>query len=268
MITKQIKTICFVFVCCNSFLTSFCQESIFSSGLFAGENCSLSLSKNVWAIQTNPAILAFSEQNECGVAYSTNFNVTNMVCSRINACTKMKQVSTAASIVFFGNSHFQESQFNICLARKLNKHNALSLKFNGTRTKNKEFKNSTHVFPEIGYAGESEKMLYGIHIINPLQINSKKKDFHSVFKINCEYSVTPTISVASSIIHSDWATTFALGAIYNYNNKFRCTLTYRNSQNPISLEVVIPFKQFVCDYETTLNYYLGFSHTIAFRYML
>ena len=51
--------------------------------MFAGENCILATETNVWAVQTNPALLAYCGQAEVGAAYCTNYLATDMVCTRV-----------------------------------------------------------------------------------------------------------------------------------------------------------------------------------------
>lgn len=266
MNTRQINFICFVFVFCSSFLPSFSQEAQFSSGFFSGEGCNFASSRNVWAIQTNPALLANIQQTEVGAAYSTNFYMTNTLCSRINACTQLKQNVIGTSVVYFGNSHFRDSYFDFCIARKLNTHNALGIKLDIQQVFQDEYGHSYHILPEFAYYGENGKLSYGMHIINPLHL-FKSNNQTSVFKACCNYQASQDFSLGCSFNQST-SMNIAVNATYNVKNIISCSLTYCTGNVPFALNFQMPIGNFICDYETEIHYYLGFSHTISFIYIL
>lgn len=265
MNTRRIRNHCFIFVFCFSYISSFSQDLKFSSGIFAGDCCDFVHTKNVWAIQINPAQLAYCNEREIGVAYNTNFLLTDMVCSRVNAITQVKQLSVGTSIVVYGNSHYRESYYQLCVSRKLNTHNALSVKFNVLNRHQDEYGTTLRVFPEIAYLGEQHQLSYGVHIINPFHFFASN-DESSMYKLQCGYIITSAVSVTACLIKiDDYKPYMTIGGTYCFIGKYACTLAYRNSQNPLSFSVQIPIRQCVIEYETNTNFYLGLSHTIGFR---
>lgn len=265
MSTKRIRTFCFIFVFCNSCISSFSQDLGFSSGVFSGDCGDFVHTKNVWAIQVNPAQLAYCNETELGVAYNTNFLLTNMVCTRVNAITQMKQLSLGASMVVFGNSHYQELYCQLCTSRKINNHNALSVKFNVVNQHQDEYGNTLSLLPEVAYFGELKQLSYGVHIINPFRFVSTN-DALSVYKIQSGYAITTAVSVTACIVKiGDYEPFLTLGGTYCFHEKYMCTIAYRNLSNPLEFSIQIPIHQCVVEYETNVNFYLGLSHTISFR---
>lgn len=268
MSTKRIRTFCFIFVFSFSALSGFSQDLEFSSGIFSGDCGDFVHTKNVWAIQVNPAQLAYCDKTEIGVAYNTNFSVTDMVCTRVNAVTQMKQLAMGTSMVVFGNSHYRESYYQLCISRKLNEHNALSVKFNVLNQHQDEYGNILNVFSEVAYYGEMKHLLYGVHCINPFRLVSSN-DALSIYKIQSGYAITNAVSVTACFIKvGDNEPYLMLGGTYCIKEKYRCSIAYRNSGNPLSFSMQIPIRRCVLEYETNLNFYLGLSHTISFRMKL
>ncbi|MCQ2959311.1 MAG: hypothetical protein MJ198_03870 [Bacteroidales bacterium] len=268
MNTRQIKTICFVFIFCSLPFSIFSQETQYTSGTFSGKGSILSYAKNVWAIQTNPALLAFCAPTGIGVSYITNYSISDMVCARINACTQMKQISCGTSLLHYGNLHFSESYFSTCFSRKINSHNAIGIKFNILSQKQEEYGTSRFIFPELSYYGEFEKTLFGISIVNPLQIVNRNKYIHSTFAIQGEYKVSKLISIGGNAQLEDNKMEVAIGSGFTVNRFVKTTITYRNTESPVTFAIQIPLHNFVCEYETSINFYLGFSHMISFFYSL
>lgn len=265
MTTRRIRTICFVFVCCNSIFSSFCQESKFSSGMFAGENCILATETNIWAVQTNPALLAYCGQAEVGAAYCTNYLATDMVCSRVNACTRMKQLTTAISTTVFGNTHFRESCLSGCIARKLNAYNALAVKFTLTRQFQEEYAPNLSVIPELAYFGKQKKLSYGIHIVNPLRLFRQSSDAISVTKLIANYHINDIVYCSGMILQkTDVAPTVSIGVGAKLHKHLQTGISYSSHETPITLLLQIPFGKIRCYYETSYNYYLGMNHSVGF----
>lgn len=264
MTTRRIRTICFVFVCCNSIFSSFCQESNFSSGMFAGENCILATDTNVWAVQTNPALLAYCGQTEVGAAYSTNYLATDMVCSRINACTRMKQLTTAVSATIFGNTHFRESCFSGSIARKLNFYNALAVKSTITRQFQEEYTPKLSVYPEFAYFGEQKKLSYGIHIVNPLRLFRQSSRAIFVTKLIVNYRINDIVYCSGMFSQkTDVAPTVSLGIGAKPSKYLQAGISYSTHETPVTLLLQIPLERIQCYYETAYNYYLGMTHSMG-----
>ena len=265
MTTRRIRTICFVFVCCNSIFSSFCQESKFSSGMFAGENCILATETNVWAVQTNPALLAYCGQAEVGAAYCTNYLATDMVCSRVNACTRMKQLTTAVSTTVFGNTHFRESCLSGCIARKLNADNALAVKFTLTRQMQEEYAPKLSVIPELAYFGEQKKLSYGIHIVNPLRLFRQSSNAISITKLLLNYQINDVVYCSGMFLQkTDISPIISIGVGAKLHKHLQAGLSYSTHETPITLLLQIPLGRMQCYYETSYNYYLGMNHSVGF----
>ena len=269
MNTKQIKTICFVFVLCSSFSKSFSQESKFSSGFFAGENCTLTDTCSVWAMQTNPALLPFGNNTECGVAYSTNYMATDLVCTRVNACTKMKQLSTAVSATIFGNTHFRESFLSGSIARKLNTYNALAIKFTVTRQYQEVYTHKISVYPEFSYCSVHKKLSYGIHIVNPLHFFRQSSETLSSTKMLMHYRINNLVAVSGMFLQqTDYPPMVSVGVAAKLPRHLQAGISYSTQETPITLLLQIPLWRVQCYYETAYNYYLGMNHTIGFAIKL
>ncbi len=265
MSTKRIRTFCFIFVFCHSYISSFSQDLGFSSGFFSGDCCDFVHTKNLWAIQVNPAQLAYCNETEIGVAYNTNFLLTDMVCTRVNAITQMKQLNLGASMVVFGNSHYRESYYQLCASRKINNHNALSVKFNILNLHQDEYGNTLWLIPEVAYYGELKQLSYGVHIVNPFRFVSANNVL-SVCKIQSGYAITNAVSITACLIKiGDFEPYLTLGGTYCFLEKYMCTIAYRNHSNPLNFSIQIPIRQCVVEYESNVNFYLGLSHTISFR---
>lgn len=265
MTTRRIRTICFVFVCCNSIFSSFCQESKFSSGIFAGENCILATDTNIWAVQTNPALLAYCERTEFGVAYCTNYLATDMVCSRVNACTRMKQLTIASSVIIFGNTHFRHSYFCGSISRKLNQHNSLAIKLSCNRMFQEEFSPTFSVFPEIAYHGIQEKLTYGIHLINALQIFNSSANNIACTKLYVSYRINDIANCSGMIMKKDdMSPTLSLSVSLKIHNDILAGISYSTNESPVSILIRFPLWHINCHYETSYNYYLGMNHSTGF----
>lgn len=241
----------------------------YSSGIFSGDGCSVVSAGNVWSIQANPAMIAFNEQSIAGVAYCTNFDITNMICTRINACTSIKHLGLGSTLLYYGNQHYHNGTLGFCLSRKINQRNALSITFDANKCYNELYKSTLNIYPELAYYGTQDNLSYGLHIINPFGILGTKKDSESIFKIGCNYQINKLFSFASSVqYNSNTGTTFSIATRYNYKDKIVSCLSYQNSQNPIALSFQLPVGNLTCYYETILNLYLGLSHTIMFSFTL
>lgn len=265
MSTRRIRTFCFIFVCFFSFLSSFSQDLRFSSGIFSGDCGDFVHAKNVWAIQVNPAQLAYCNETEIGVAYNTNFSLTDMVCTRVNASTQMKQLALGTSMVVFGNSHYRESYYQLCISRKLNNHNALSVKFNLSNLYQDEYGNNLNVYSEVAYFGEKNHISYGVHCINPFRLVASN-DVLSIYKIQGGYAITNAVSVTACLVKiGDYEPYLTIGGTYCFKEKYMCTIAYRNTNNPLNFSVQIPIRCCILEYDTNMNFYLGLSHTICFR---
>lgn len=265
MNTKRINIVCFVFVLCSSFSNTFSQESKFSSGFFAGENCMLTDTSSLWAMQTNPALLPFGKGTECGVAYSTNYMATDMVCTRINACARMKQLTTATSVVVYGNAYFRESYFDVYFARKLNGHNALGITCGILRQYQEEYNSKTIVFPELAYYGEQGKLSYGIHLINPIRLFKSTSQVESITKLQTCYRINRYVSCCASIEKAtDKNPSFSVGCAYSVKQFLHVSLAYSTHETPLTLLLQFPLWRVRCYYETAYNYYLGMNHSVGF----
>ena len=233
--------------------------------MFAGENCILVTDTTVWAVQTNPALLAYCERTEVGATYTTNYLATDMVCSRVNACTKMKQLTTAVSATMFGNTHFRESYFSGSVARKLNTYNALAVKFTITRQFQEEYAPKLSVIPEFAYFGEQKKLSYGIHIINPLRLFRQSKNSISSTKLLFNYRINDVVYWSGMFLKkTDLTPTLSIGIGAKLYKHLQAGISYSTHETPITLLLQIPFGRIQCYYETAYNYYLGMNHSVGF----
>lgn len=270
MNSKRINLICFVFVIFCSFKTSYCQEFRHTSGLYSGCAANTAITeKHIWAIKANPAILPFMEHSEIGVNYCTNYKISDIMCSSINACTKGDFLSFGMSYSIFGNKYYRVSNYTLCTARKLNKNNALGISCDIERTFQEIYKATYLVFPELAYFGRFEKLSYGIHVVNPFRIiSSKKKQGVSLFKTTATYQITKDSDLGILLSQdTEGNQTFAIATSYSIKNKYRFGLAYSTAETPIIVTVQIPISSFIMNYETSCNQYLGFSHTFSLLYM-
>ena len=233
--------------------------------MFAGENCILATETTVWAIQTNPALLANCEQTEVGTAYCTNYLATDMVCTRVNACTRMKRLTTAVSTTIFGNTHFRESNFSGSVARKLNMYNALAIKFTITRQFQEEYAAKLSVIPEVAYFGEQKKLSYGVHIINPLRLFRQASSSISITKLLLNYRINDVVYCSGMFVKkTDISPVISIGVGAKLHKHLQAGISYRTDETPITVQLQIPFGRILCNYETAYNYYLGINHSVGF----
>ena len=268
MNTRRIKTLGFVFVIYSVFNPVFSQEAQFSTGLFSGEHCSILTSENVFSIQTNPARIANCDQTEIGVAYSTSYYTTNTLCSRINACTPLKQNVIGTSLVVFGNSHFRETHYDLCIARNIFQHYALSVKFDIQQTYQDEYGRTYSILPELAFFGGENKIFYGIHLINPLQIRTNATKNVTISKIQAGYYINKEFCCIAQLQQRTINTfMFSFGLQYNIQEKITVALQYDNHEQPINIMITIPYRKIRCYLETNFNYFLGITNCIAFEYL-
>lgn len=224
---------------------------------------------HIWAVQCNPASLPELKSSEVGVAYSTNYNAMNMVCSRINAGTTWNTLAYGMSYAIIGNSHFRESDYKLCIAHKLNENNNIAISGNVTRIFQDEYNPSYTISPELAYWGKQKHLTYGLHIVNPLQLFKKNVNKPPLFKISSCYAITNVLQASCLITSTDkYQQQFAIGVCYKLVNKYLFDITFCNNENPIQISIQMPINQFICNYETIYNHYLGFSHTISFIYVI
>lgn len=265
MNTKQIKLICSVFVCC-SFLDSFSQEFRHTSGLFSGCAANTAPTEtHISSMQSNPAMLPYMEHTEFGVAYCTNYSVTDITCARINAGTKGNTYSYGLSTSIFGNSHFRESNYSFALARTLYKNNSFSLCFDLTRRFQEEYKAKHYIYPELAYYNKSGKLTFGIHTINPIALLKRNSDIISMLKLRGTYTIIEPVQVAFLYAQTNNGVQYvSLGASYSIQDKILCSISYTNNETPLQVAVQIPFWKCLFTYEAQYHFYLGLCHTTEF----
>lgn len=269
MNTKRINVVCFVFVFGSLFNSVFSQESRFSTGFFSGDLCGMLSTSSVFSIQSNPATLVSCEQTEIGTAYSTNYYTTNMLCSRINACTPVKQNTIGTSVIVFGNAHFRETYYDFCIARRITSHHSVGMKCDIQQEFQDEYSRSFSVFPEFAFFGEQKRLLYGIHLINPLQLRTKSTKHETISKLQAGYKINKELSCLTQLQQTSINKfTFSLELQYNLQEKITIDVQYDNQEQPINLMITLPYKRFRCFVETTFNYYLGITNCVAFSVVL
>ncbi|MCQ2608331.1 MAG: hypothetical protein MJ197_06560 [Bacteroidales bacterium] len=213
-------------------------------------------------MQSNPAMLPYMEHTEVGIAYCTNYNVTDITCARISAGTKGNTFSYGLSTAVFGNSHFRESNYSFALARTFYKNNSFALCFDLTRRYQEEYKARHYVYPELAYYTKSGKLSLGIHAINPIDLFKQNDDITSMLKLRSTYNVVEPVQISFLYAQSnDGIQYVSLGASYSIQDKILCCISYTNNESPLQLAVQFPLWKCLFTYEAQYHFYLGLCHT-------
>ena len=132
-----------------------------------------------------------------------------------------------------------------------------------------EYGRSFSVFPEFAFFGEQKRLLYGIHLINPLQLRTKSTKHETISKLQAGYKITKELSCITQLQQTSINKfTFSFGLQYNLQGKITINVQYDNQEQPINLMIMLPYKRFRCFVETAFNYYLGITNCVAFSVVL
>lgn len=255
-----------IYICCSVFC--FSQQNLHLSALASTAKSHAAMSDtNVWAVQNNPAALAFSPRISAGFAHKNHYSLKGVNSLQANIAGNTPFIAIGGSYQLFGNEFYKIGTASIQCARKIGKQMAIAIGGNifFAHKEFEEFTNKPIIAPNIAFLGRTKnKFSYAFHIVNPFPNRNSNIYNKSAFKIGGAYSSITNLSISTLLqkIENE-ALSIHAGVEYNIFNTLVAQIGFSNNYTPISFGVDVRLKTIRLGVACEFHSHLGTSNILS-----
>lgn len=222
---------------------------------------------NVWAVQNNPAALAFSPRISAGFAHKNHYTVKGLNSLQANIAGNTTFAAIGASYQLFGNEFYQIGTASIKLAKQIGEQFAIAIGSNVffAYKELKEYRNKPQIAPDIAFLGRTKnKFYYSFHIVNPLPNRNSSLYNKSTYKIGGAYSGIARLDISTLLQKTETEPlTIHAGVEYNVFSILVAQVGFSNSYTPISFGIDAHIKNIRLGTACEFHSYLGISNILS-----
>jgi len=220
----------------------------------------------VWAVQNNPAALAFAPSVSAGFAHKNHYSVKGLNSMQASAAGNAKFLAIGGSYQFFGNEFYQIGAASLKLAKQIGEQFAFAI--GGTvffAHKEMEEYCKPAVAPDIAFLGRTKsKFSYAFHIVNPLPNRESSLYNKSTYKIGGAYSGIADLNISAMLQKTETEpVSIHAGAEYCVFNILTAQIGFSNSYTPISFGINARIKNICLGAACEFHSYIGISNILS-----
>jgi hypothetical protein len=221
---------------------------------------------NVWAVQNNPAALAFAPRFAAGFAHKNYYSLKEVNALQANAAYNAKFLALGAAYSLFGNEFYRVGVASVKLARQLGDFFAIAIGGSMlTAYKEMEEYSSTVITPDVAFLGRTKaKFSYAFHVVNPFPRRNSTLYNKSTYKIGAAYAGIRNLNVQGMLQKTETEyLTAHLGLEYTAFRVLALHMGFSNSNTPFSFGIDAIVKQFRMGAACEFHSYMGISTVLA-----
>ncbi len=222
---------------------------------------------NLWAVQNNPAAMAFAPQISAGIAHKNLYSVKGLNMFQANIVGNTTFASIGSYFQIFGNEFYQIGTASVKLAKQLGEQYALAI--GGTAffayKEMEEYAKKPVIIPDIAFLGRTKsKFSYAFHIVNPLPDRNSNLLNKSTYKVGGAYAGISNVNASAMLQKTESESLTAhVGVEYTVFNILVAQLGLSNSGTPISFGIDAMAKNIRLGVACEFHSYLGISNILS-----
>ena len=268
---KTMKQVRFIFLI-------FFFSSPLGKGLFAQQNYSFlalpSAAKsyaamtdtNLWAVQNNPAALAFAPRVSAGFAHKNFYSIKGLNMLQANVVGNTRFAAIGASYQLFGNEFYQIGTASVKLAKQIGERFSFAIGGNiFFAYKEMEEYSKPTIAPDISFLGRTKnKFSYAFHIVNPLPNRNSSLYNKSTYKAGGAYGGITDLTISAMVQKTETEpVSIHAGVEYNVLNILTAQVGFSNRYTPVSFGIDASIKNIRLGIACEFHSYMGISNIFS-----
>ncbi|MDR0940616.1 MAG: hypothetical protein LBM68_00145 [Bacteroidales bacterium] len=243
------------------------QENHFLALPSAAKSYAALCDTTVWAVQNNPAALAFSPRVSAGIAHKNHYSIKGLNSFQANVAGNTPFAAIGTSFQLFGNEFYQIGSASLQLAKQIGEQCAIAI--GGTvffaYKELQEYTEKPTIAPDIAFLGRTKhKFSYAFHIVNPLPNRNSKVYNKSTYKIGGAYSGIKHLNVSTMLQKTETEPlSIHAGVEYSLFNILVTQIGFSNSSAPVSFGIDAYLKNIRFGIACEFHSYLGISNLLS-----
>ncbi|MCL2327042.1 MAG: hypothetical protein FWC39_00870 [Bacteroidetes bacterium] len=222
---------------------------------------------NLWAVQNNPAALAFAPRINAGFAHKNYYSIKGLNMLQANVVGNTTFAAIGGSYQLFGNEFYQIGAASVKLAKQLGERFAFAI--GGTvffaYKEMEEYSEKPTIAPDIAFLGRTKnKFSYAFHIINPLPNRNSSLYNKSTYKIGGAYNGITNLNISTLLQKTETEPiSVHAGVEYSVFNILVAQVGFSNSYTPISFGIDARIKNIRLGVACEFHSYIGISNILS-----
>jgi len=225
-----------------------------------------------WAVDNNPAAMAFIKDWGAGVAYENRFQLNELSYRSAVLAKEVNKGAFGVSVNQFGYTAFLEERIGLSYGQKLSDYLSLGIQMNYRSTKLGEGYGSQNALSgNVGLLARiNDELLMAAYVVNPNRAKRSRETaetYPTLIKLGAAYQFSKKVDLLSEFEKDiDREGKIIIGVEYRATDIFHLRAGYGSNPALSTFGFGLRLQNFQIDFASTFDSRLGFSPQVSISY--